>query len=99
MPATKTATTRRRMALGDIDALRSGPSAPRERLVLDAVRLVGVGAELLLAEGLVLAEVALEPPHLRIALEGEDVRGDAIEEPPIVADDHRAAGEGLQPLF
>ena len=48
------------------------------------------------AVGLVLGEVALEPGHLRIALEGEDVRGDAIEEPAVVADDDRAAGEILQ---
>src|SRR5688572_5792572 len=40
-----------------------------EGLVLDAVRLGRVAPELLAALGLVLAEVALEPAHLRVALE------------------------------
>ena len=48
------------------------------------MRLVGVDAEALVAIRLVVAEVALPPPHLGISLEGEDVRGDAIEEPTIV---------------
>jgi hypothetical protein len=39
------------------------------------------------------ALVALEPDDLAVALEGEDVGGDAVEEPAIVADDHRAAGK------
>src|ERR671916_14212 len=67
-----------------------------ERLVLDAAGLVGLGAQLLVAPRLVLAEVALEPPHLALALEREDVGGDAVEEPAVVADDHGAAGIGLQ---
>jgi len=35
------------------------------------VRLVGFGAQLLLAKGFVLAEVALEPANLAVSLEGE----------------------------
>ena len=42
---------------------------------------------------LVLVVGALEPDRLRVALEGQDVGGDAIQEPAIVADHHRAAGE------
>ena len=42
---------------------------------------------------LVVLVVALEPHHLGVALEGEDVRGDAIEEPAVVADHDGAAGE------
>src|SRR3954469_3763506 len=37
--------------------------------------------------------VALEPHRLRIALEGENVGRDAIEEPAIVGDYHRAGGK------
>ena len=55
-----------------------------------------LGAELLVAPRLVVAEVALEPAHLAVALEGEDVGGDPVEEPPVVADDDRAAGERLE---
>ena len=43
----------------------------------------------------VLLEVALEPHDLAVTLEREDVRGEAVEEPPIMAHDHRAAGELL----
>src|SRR5688572_13274597 len=88
--ATKIASATQRMVEADIGPL------PGQRLVLDAVRLVGVGAELLAADGLVLAEVALEPAHLAVALEGEHVGGDAVEEPAVVADDHRAAGVGVE---
>ncbi len=45
---------------------------------------------------LVGLEVALEPAHLRIALEREHVGGDAVKEPAVVGDDHRAAGERLE---
>ena len=60
------------------------------------MRLVGVDAEALAPVGLVVAEVPLPPPHLRVALEGEDVRRDAIEEPAVVADHHRATREREQ---
>ena len=33
---------------------------------------------------LVFGEVALEPPHLAVALEGQHVGGDAVEEPAVV---------------
>src|SRR3546814_13343751 len=80
---------------------RSNPPGPgpaidrlaRQRLVLDAVRLVGGGAEAAVAVLLVGLVVALEPHHLAVALEGEAVGGDAIEEPAVVRDDEHAAGE------
>src|SRR5689334_4808154 len=75
---------------------RSSRRSPDQRLVLDAMRLVGVGAEALAAVGLVVGEVALEPAHLGVALEREDVRGDAVEEPAVVADDDRAPREREQ---
>src|SRR5215469_16867175 len=63
-----------------------------ERLVLDAVRLRGVvsGPSLVVLD--VLLVVALEPDHLRVALEGEHVGGDTVEEPAIVRDHDGAAG-------
>ena len=75
---------------------RPEPSVADERLVAQAVRLVGVDAETLVAVGLVVAEVALPPSGFGLPLEGEHVGGDAVEEPAVVADDHGAAGEGQQ---
>src|SRR4051812_30205177 len=60
-----------------------------ERLVLDPVRLESFRP----APFRVLRPAALEPRDLRVALEGEDVRGDPVEEPAIVCDHDRAAGE------
>ena len=48
---------------------------------------------------LVVLVVALEPDDLAVALEGQDVGGDAVEEPAVVADDHGAAGEAQQRLL
>src|SRR5215218_1452536 len=70
---------------------------PLQPLVPDAMRLVRRRAELLVAEGLVVAEIALEEPDLAVALEREDVGRDAVEEPPVVADDDDAARERLEP--
>ena len=60
-------------------------SRPHQRLVLDAVRLVGFGAEAAAAVGFVIGVVALEPVDLAVALEGEDVGRDAVEKPAVVA--------------
>src|ERR1700675_3431530 len=62
-------------------------SGAREGLVAEAVRLVGGGAEALLAVGFVVLVVALEPLDTALALEGQHVRGDRVEEPAIVAED------------
>jgi hypothetical protein len=45
------------------------------------------------------SQVALEPFDVAVALEGEDVGGDAVEEPAVVADDDGAAGEVLDVGF
>ena len=45
------------------------------------------------------AEVAFEKRHLAVAFEGQDVGGDAVEEPAVVADDDGAAGEVFQRFF
>src|SRR5438477_12225907 len=55
-----------------------------EFLVADAVRLVGVVAEPALPVGVVVGVVALEPNDSAFALEGQNVRRDAIEKPAIV---------------
>ena len=47
----------------------------------------------------VILEIALEPFDMAVAFEGQDMGGDAVEEPAVMADDHGAAGEILQRLF
>ncbi len=63
-----------------------------EGAILDAVGLPVVAFFLALPfmEGLV---VALEPDNLAVAFEGHDVRGDAVEDPAVVADHHGAAAK------
>src|ERR1700752_4205955 len=74
------------------------PSA-RQRLVADAVRLRGILAPAAPEVLDVLLVIAFEPRHLRVALEGEDVGRNAVEEPAVVGDHHRAAGEAEQRLL
>src|SRR5262249_34672323 len=68
-------------------------SGTNEWLVFDAVRLKGLRAACLAHPFGVLGPVPFEPRHLRVALEREDVRRHAVEEPAVVGDHHRAAGE------
>src|SRR5262249_35543550 len=68
-------------------------STAGELAVRDAVRAGGLGPEPLDLVLLVALEVALEPEPRRAALPGQDVRGDPVQEPPVVAGDHRAPGE------
>jgi hypothetical protein len=63
------------------------------------VRLGAFLAEAALLVFLVLAVVALEELDVRVALEGEDVGGDAVEEPAVVADHEGVAGELQQRVF
>src|SRR5690606_14035937 len=76
-----------------------GGLPPSQGLELDPVRLVRFRAQAPAAVGLVALEVALEPDDLAVALEGQDVRGDAVDKPAVVADDHGAAGELQQRLL
>src|SRR5262249_22398853 len=48
---------------------------------------------------LVILEIALEPFNMAFALEGQDVGGDAVEKPAVVADNDGAAGEILKRLL
>src|SRR5262245_325352 len=72
---------------------------PREFLVANAVRLVGVGAQALFPLRLVGLVIALAPHRLAVALERQDVRGNAVQKPAVVADDHRTAAEVQEPLL
>lgn len=61
--------------------------------------LISVDAEAAFAIGLVLTVVAVEVLDFRIALEGEDVRCDAVKKPTIVAYYDRTAGKVFKRLF
>src|SRR4029453_11812752 len=74
-------------------------SLPDQRLLICSGGVGRLGPQVLAGPPLVLAEVALEPAHLAVALESQDVRGDAVEEPAIVADDHRAPRERLERIL
>src|SRR5271167_2896612 len=67
--------------------------SPGQWLVADSIRLRGVFALALLVILDVLLIVAFEPDNFGITLEGEDVRRDAVQEPAIMRDDHRATRE------
>ena len=67
--------------------------------VLDAVRLIGCRAEPRPAVGFVFGVVAIEEDDTAVAFKGENVRGDAVQKPAVVADDDGAAGEILSRLF
>ena len=76
----------------------AGP-LPRQFLVLHAVRDDRVLAEPAHLVLLVILEVALEPFDMAVAFERKDMRGDTVEEPAVMADNHRAAGEILERLL
>ena len=63
------------------------------------MRLVGFRTEPAVPVRLVVLVVSLEPHDLAVPLEGEHVRGEAIEEPAVVADDHCAPGKRQQRLL
>src|SRR6266516_4639773 len=73
--------------------------SPAKFLVPDPVRDGGIDAKPPLLVLLVILEIALEPFDVALALERQHVGGDAVEEPAVVADDDRAAGEILERLL
>src|SRR5258708_1679552 len=78
------------------DGAFGGMGVPRlslQGLVPNPLRFRGFLAQPLHLVGFVLLVVAGKEARPRIAFEGEDVRGDAVEEPAVVADDEHAAGE------
>ena len=68
-------------------------------LVFDAVRLVGERSQPALPVCLIILIVPLKPDYLRISFKGQNVRGDPVEEPAVVADDNCAAGKGQERIF
>src|SRR5215469_18775340 len=76
-----------------------GSRSARQRLVPDAMRLRSLLAPAPPEVLDVFLVIALEPNDLRVALEGEDMGRDAVEEPAVVRDHHGAAREGEQRLL
>ena len=63
------------------------------------MRLLGVDTQSPLPVGFIISIVPLEPLHVTVALKGEYVRGDTIQEPPIVGNHHCTAREVEQGFF
>src|SRR5688572_7972780 len=76
--------------------VRAQQLTTHELLIRDTVRRVGISTFPPAEIRVVLLEVPLEPHHLAVPLEREDVRRDPVEEPSIVADDDRASREAEQ---
>src|SRR5205823_12754195 len=74
-------------------------SASCQMAILDAMRLVGCRAEPRLSISFVIRIIPLEPDHAAVAFKREDVCGDAIQKPTVVADDDGASGEIFERLF
>ena len=68
-------------------------SGARQPLVAEPMRTIRLGTQATPPIGLVVGVVALEPDDLAVAFEGEQVGRDPVEEPAVVADHDRAAGE------
>src|SRR5690242_4249812 len=88
---------RTRTKLADGSGSR-GRSLPRCQALLEGLEAHAMGLRRLLAQalllvGLVFLVVAGEEDPLRVVLSGEDVGGDAVEEPAVVRDDQHRAGE------
>src|SRR5579884_3115230 len=72
---------------------------PGQSPIPDPMRAFGLFAEPFLPVGFVLAVVAFEPDDAAVALEGQDVGGDTVQEPAVVAAHDGAAAEGFEPFF
>src|SRR3990172_8774730 len=78
--------------------LRQTARLPRQMPVFDPVRLVGRCAEAFSAVSLVFRIVSVEPHHRAVSLKGQNMGGDAVQEPPVMADHHGAAREVLEQI-
>ena len=74
------------------------PPPLHQLLVLEAFG-GSVFSEAGLAVLFVLGVAAFEEIDARVALECEDMGGDAVEEPAVVADHHGAAGKSVKAVF
>ena len=70
-----------------------------EMSILDPVRLVRCCAEARLAVRLIFGVVSVEEDRLALPLKREDVRGDPVEKPAVVADDHGTTRKILERLL
>jgi hypothetical protein len=61
--------------------------------------LIRCGAQPFLAVFLVIGIVTFKPDNLGIPLESKDMSGNPIEEPAVMADDHRTPAKMFQRLF
>src|SRR5882762_5292232 len=75
------------------------PALPRQLLVLHPMRDDGILPEPAHLVFFIILEIAFEPFDMAVTFEGQDMRGDAVEEPAVMADDHGATGEILQRLL
>src|ERR1019366_7168846 len=82
--------------VADQPAAFVAPPLPPELLELDPLGAQRVRAQAALLVFLIGFEIAFEPFHVAVAFEGQDVGGQSVEEPSVVADDHDAAGELLE---
>jgi hypothetical protein len=91
--------------LGDPADQQQSPVTGKGRIrlrqfpVFNPVWLIGFNAQSPLTIRFVIGVVALEPDDLRIALKRQNMRGDAIQEPAVMGNNHRATGEGQQGFF
>ncbi len=85
--------------LGEEKKDRENQELSIQALVLRPVWLICVVAETAFAIFLVFAVAAFEEEYFAGLLERQRMRGNAIQEPAIVRDDHGAAGEVEQGLF
>ena len=67
--------------------------------VFDPMRLVGGGPHPSLAVSLIIRIISREPDNLAFSLKSQNVRGDPVQEPAVVADHHGAARKVFQSLF
>ena len=65
----------------------------------DATRSVGLIPQAAAAIGLIVLPVTRQPDDFTVAFKGQDMGGDAIEEPAIVAYDDDATTEGKNRIF
>jgi hypothetical protein len=82
--------------------LTKGKSSTDMKMIIDAMDLLYGGPRRRLRDHverqrLLGLEIALEPFDVAVALEGEDVGGEAVEEPAVVADDHAQPAKSPAP--
>ena len=66
---------------------------------MNPMGLIRIAAEPAMPVRFIIGIVAFKPYHLAVALEAQNMRGHAVQEPTIVRDHHRAAGEIQQRLL